>query len=99
MIRLSTGKTCIRKTDTVNRKGLEAPYMTSYQVAKTGKPPTAVNSFCFRNYDWDNAGKKAKKPIQTMPSSNTVPPPIRDTHYFAFKPVNSMLFSWMSQQT
>lgn len=61
VIRLSTGKTCIRKTATVNRKGLEAPYMTSCRVAKTGKPPTVVNSSCFRDYDWDNAGKKAKK--------------------------------------
>lgn len=67
VIRLSTGKTCIRKTDTVNRKGLGAPYMTSYRVAKTGKPPTVVNSSCFRNYDWDDAGKKAKNTVpQTL---------------------------------
>ena len=33
---------CIKATDTINKKGLEASYMVSYRVARTGKPHTNV---------------------------------------------------------
>ena len=29
-------KSCIKATDTINKKGLEASYMVSYRVARTG---------------------------------------------------------------
>lgn len=38
--RLSISKTCIWETDTINRSGLQASYVVSYHVAKTGKPHT-----------------------------------------------------------
>ena len=61
---LSTSKTCIRETDTVNRKGLEASYMVSYRVAKTGKPHTIVEDLILpAAADMVGAmlGEKAKK--------------------------------------
>ena len=61
---LSTSKTCIRETDTVNRKGLEASYMVSYRVAKTGKPHTIVEDLILpavHRYGWGNVGGKGKK--------------------------------------
>ena len=72
---LSTSKTCIRETDTVNRKGLEASYMVSYRVAKTGKPHTIVEDLIIpAAADMVGAmlGEKAKNTIQTMPSSNNM---------------------------
>ena len=71
--KLSTSKTCIRETDTVNRSGLQASYMVSYRVAKTGKPHTIVEDLIVpAAMDMVGAmlGEKAKKTIQTMPSSN-----------------------------
>ena len=71
--KLSTSKTCIRETDTVNRSGLQASYMVSYRVAKTGKPHTIVEDLIVpAATDMVGAmlGEKAKKTIQTMPSSN-----------------------------
>ena len=35
-------KTCIKATDTINKKGLEVSYMVSYRVARTGKSHTIV---------------------------------------------------------
>ena len=32
----------MKATDTINKKGLEASYMVSYRVARTGKPHTIV---------------------------------------------------------
>jgi hypothetical protein len=43
--RLSSSKTSIKATDTINKKGLEASYMVSYRVARTGKPHTIVEDF------------------------------------------------------
>ena len=43
--RLSSNKTCIKATDTINKKGLEASYMGCYRVASTGKPRTIVEDF------------------------------------------------------
>ena len=37
-----SGKTCIKATDTINKKGLEVSYVVSYRVARTGKPHTIV---------------------------------------------------------
>ncbi len=71
--RLSTSKTCIRETDTVNRSGLQASYMVSYRVAKTGKPHTIVEDLIVpaaTDMVGTMLGEKAKKTIQTMPSSN-----------------------------
>ena len=70
---LSTSKTCIRETDTVNRSGLQASYMVSYRVAKTGKPHTIVEDIIVpaaMDMVGTMLGEKAKKTIQTMPSSN-----------------------------
>ena len=39
---LSSSKTCINATDTINKKGLEASYMVSYWMARTGKPHTIL---------------------------------------------------------
>ena len=39
---LLSSKTCIKVTDTINKKGLEVSYMVSYRVARTGKPHTSV---------------------------------------------------------
>ena len=38
----SCSKTRIKATDTINEKGLEASYMVSYRVARTGKLHTIV---------------------------------------------------------
>ena len=73
-----SSKTCIKATDTVNKKELEVSYMVSYRVARTGKPHTIVwglpvlglNSSCCRGYGWDNARGKGTKNLQTMTSSN-----------------------------
>ena len=43
--RLSNCKTCMKATDTINKKGLEALYMVSYRVARTDKPHTIVEDF------------------------------------------------------
>ena len=40
-----SSKKCIKATDTINKKWLEASYMVSYRVAKTGKPHTMVEDF------------------------------------------------------
>ena len=37
-------KTCIKATDTINKKGLEVSYMVSYRVARTGKPHAIVEN-------------------------------------------------------
>ena len=42
---LLSSKTCMKATDTINKKGLEASYMVSYRVASTGKPHTIVEDF------------------------------------------------------
>ena len=70
---LSTNKTCITATDNINKKGLEASYVVSYRVAKTGKPHTIVEDLILPAAE-DMAGimqgEKAKRTIQKMPSSN-----------------------------
>ena len=40
---LSSSK--IKATDTINKKGLEASYIVSYRVTRTGKPHTIVKHF------------------------------------------------------
>ena len=68
-----SSKTCIKATDNINKKGLEASYMVCYRVARTGKPHTIVEDF-FIPAAADMAGtmlgEKPKNTIQTMPSSN-----------------------------
>ena len=71
--RLLSSKTCMKATDTINKKGLEASYMMSYRVARTGKHHTIVEDFNLPAAA-DMAGtmlrEKAQKTLQTMPSSN-----------------------------
>jgi hypothetical protein len=73
---LSTSKTCIKATDPSNKKGLEAFYMASYRVARTGKPHTIVEDLILpaaANMAGTMLGKKAQTSVQTMPLSyNTV---------------------------
>ncbi len=47
-------KTCIRETDTTNRKESEASYMVSCQAAETGKPQYCggLNSPCWLGQCW-----------------------------------------------
>ena len=59
-----SSKTCIKATDTINKKGIEEYFMVGYLVARTGKPYTIVedlNSSCYHGYDWDNAGGTGQK--------------------------------------
>ena len=39
---LLSSKTCIKATDTINKKGLKESYMVSYRVTRTDKPITIV---------------------------------------------------------
>jgi hypothetical protein len=58
-----SSKTCIKATDTINKKGLEESYMVSYRVARTGKPHITVEDFILpAEVDvLDNAGGKGPK--------------------------------------
>ena len=54
-------------------KGLEASYMVSYRVARTGKPHTIVEDLILPaavDMAGIMLGEKAQKTIQTIPSSN-----------------------------
>ena len=102
MERLSSSKTRINATYTINKKGLEAFYMVSYRVARTNK--LKCNSSCCRRYGGDNAGgKRQKKTIQTMPSSNnTVSRRISDMAGHVLKQLLlriqiNMRYSWLAQ--
>jgi hypothetical protein len=63
--RLSSSKTCIKVTDTINKE-LEDHYMVSYRVARTGKAHTIVEDLILPA-DADMAGtmlrEKAKKTV------------------------------------
>ena len=57
----------------MNVKGLEASYMVSYQVARTGKSHTIVEDFILpaaADMAGTMVGEKAQKTVQTMPPSN-----------------------------
>jgi hypothetical protein len=43
--RLSSSKTCNKATDTIYKKGLDATYVVSYRVARTGKTYTILDYF------------------------------------------------------
>ena len=60
----------IKASDTINKKGLEASYMVSYRVARTGKPHIVEEFILPAAAVMTMLGEKAKKTIQTMPSSN-----------------------------
>ena len=66
-----SSKTLIKATDNI-KKGLEASYMVSYQVARTGKPHTIVEDLILPaavDMAGTMLGEKVKNRIQTMPSS------------------------------
>ena len=63
----------IKATDNINKKGLEASYMVSYRVARTGKPHTIVEYLILPVAAYmagTMLGEKAIRTIQTIPSSN-----------------------------
>ena len=91
----------------MNKKGLEASYMVSYQVARTGKPHTIMEDLILpaaADMAGTMLGGKAKKTIQVIPSSsNTVSQCISDMAgdvlkqlLLPYKPVNFRRYSWMS---
>ncbi|CAI5657525.1 unnamed protein product, partial [Oreochromis niloticus] len=70
---LSTSKTCIQVPDLMNKNRLQASYMVSYRVAKTNKPHTIVEDLILPaalDMVGTMLGEKAKKTIQSIPSSN-----------------------------
>ena len=63
----------MKATDTINKKGLEASYMVSYRVARTGKSHTIVGDLIIpaaADMAGTMLGEKAQKTIQTITSSN-----------------------------
>ena len=71
--RLSNSKTCIKATDTINKKGLEASYIVSYRGARTSKPHTIGEDLILPAAPamaGTILGGKDQKTIQTISSSN-----------------------------
>ena len=54
-----SSKTCIKATDAIYKKGLEASHMVIYRVARKGKPHTIVEDLILPA-DVDMAGGKGQ---------------------------------------